>query len=72
MQWMTAFAVAFGLYAARNGLPPVYPGDVVALVIVGLLFAYCVRGQRKPAGQQGAGERLAFRLGQALKRIRRA
>ena len=37
--------------------------------VLNLIVAYGIRGQRQFPGEQGAGERVAFRLGQALKRI---
>jgi hypothetical protein len=67
--WIGLLAVAIALHGWHHGFRPVYPGDVIALVVIGLILAYCVRGQRQFSGQEKPGERLALRLGQTLGRV---
>jgi hypothetical protein len=67
--WISLLAMAIALYGHHKGFPTIYPGDVVALAVVGLILAYCVRGKRQLPGQEKPGERLAFRLGKVLNRI---
>jgi hypothetical protein len=61
--------VFVALQVHSRGLPTVYPGDLIALAVMGLLLVYCVGSQRQLPGQEKPRERLAFRLGQALRRI---
>jgi hypothetical protein len=70
--WISLLAMAIALHGYHKGFPTIYPGDVVALAVVGLILAYCVRGKRQLPGQEEPGQRLAFRLGQALRRIVRS
>ncbi|QRM27352.1 hypothetical protein [Microvirga sp. VF16] len=67
--WIGLLAVAIALHGWHHGFRPIYPGDIVALAVIGLILAYCIRGPRKLSRQEKASERIAFRLGQALKRV---
>jgi hypothetical protein len=67
--WISLLAIAIALHGYHQGFQPVYPGDLIALAVIGLLLVYCIRGQRQLSGEESAGERLALRLGQALRRI---
>jgi hypothetical protein len=60
------------LHVHSLGLPKVYVGDLIALTVIGLILVYCVGSQRQLPGQEKPGQRLAFRLGQALRRIVRS
>jgi hypothetical protein len=66
---LTLAAIHF--YRNWNDLPPVYPGDIVALAAIGLGLLWLNRSREVDAAK---GEQLrqgfAFRAGQALKRIR--
>ncbi|WP_201838845.1 hypothetical protein [Microvirga zambiensis] len=68
-EWIGTLSIVIALYVWQHGLPPIYPGDIVALAVSGLMLAWFLRGKRQLAGEQQASERIAFRLGQALKRI---
>jgi hypothetical protein len=70
--WITMLAMAIALHGYHKGFPTIYPSDVVALAVIGLLLVYCVGSQRQLPGQEKPGQRLAFRLGQALHRIVRS
>jgi hypothetical protein len=70
--WISLLAMAIALHGYHKGFPTIYPGDVVALAVVGLILAYCVQGKRQFTGQEKPGQRLALRLGQALRRIVRS
>lgn len=64
------FAVSLVLVVGRHGLPPVYPGDIVALGIVGAMFWWFSRPSNKTGAHESAGQGIAFRLGKSLNRIR--
>jgi membrane protein implicated in regulation of membrane protease activity len=73
-EWIGTLSIVIALYVWQHGLPPVYPGDIVALAAIGLMLVWFLRrrGKRQLAGEQQASERIAFRLGQTLKRIIRS
>ncbi|MPR12790.1 hypothetical protein [Microvirga tunisiensis] len=53
--WIGLLAIAMAMHGYHKGFAPVYPGDPIALAVVGLLLAYCVRGQQQFPGQQSTG-----------------
>jgi hypothetical protein len=70
MHWIATFGIAFGLHAHQHGPKPFYPGDVVAMTLLGLLLAAMSWSAHQRARQEQAGEEeVLLRLGQALKRI---
>jgi hypothetical protein len=56
--WISLLAVAIALHGYHKGFAPVYPGDVVALAVVGLLLVYCLRNKRQFPGQQARSDGL--------------
>ncbi len=69
MHWITAFGISFALYAHQHGLQPIYPGDVIAMALLGLFLTAMSWSAHQRARQDQAGEEVFLRLGQALKRI---
>jgi|UPI0004B78608 hypothetical protein len=49
--WIGLLAIAIALHGWHHGFRPVYSGDVVALAVIGLILAYCMRGQRQLSGE---------------------
>jgi hypothetical protein len=65
-------ATVVGLNVSRNGMPDVYPGDVVAFIILGLMLFWFLRPSRDDASRsQRPDDSFAFRLCKALKRVLR-
>jgi membrane protein implicated in regulation of membrane protease activity len=73
-QWVGFIAIAAALVISRRGLPDVYPGDVVGLIVLGLMLIWLLRPSRRISDDAGGHERpdqgLAFRLGKLLNRVR--
>lgn len=67
-----AFAVSTVIVISRNGLPPIYFGDIVAIVILGLMLWWFSTAGNKARGHEGASQGIAFRLGKLLNHIRRS
>ena len=69
MHWIAAFGIAFALHVHHHGLQPIYPGDIIAITLLGLFLAAMSWSARQRAREDQAGEDVFFRLGQALRSI---
>jgi hypothetical protein len=75
---LTAVALVVTLRAVNGTLPPITPGEIVAMSLFGLLLWWCLTPSRRSraavhANDAGSGEEprksVAFRLGKALNRV---
>jgi hypothetical protein len=75
---IAAAAIVITLRAASGTLPPITPGEIVAMSLFGLLLWWCLTPSRRSrtavhADDADTGEEarksVAFRLGKALNRV---
>lgn len=63
------FAISTVIVIGRNGLPPIYFGDIVCLGILVAMFWWFSTTRDKSSAHEGASESIAFRLGNLLNRV---
>lgn len=69
-QIVLVVAVATGMHFKYNEVPPVYFGDVIALMLLALIVWWGLRGRGGDSpGAEHARKSLALRLGQSFGRL---
>lgn len=66
-----AFAISCVIVIGKNGLPPVYFGDIIALVTITLMLWWFSTAGNKTGAHESTSQRIAFGLGKLLNRVRR-